>query len=253
MTNPTCPIGICDGLGITFTQSLEQGGHADADQVALCSACGPQRFGGYGREYLAQRLATRLLEALPEEDLDKNRRAWTQVVACYGDDPDAPIEVGIREDLAEASMYGHEHTPEGGHFTTFVVAHERGPRWPEPWRAMLDLGDAVRVLLDARVGDANSRRVLAGPLRESAQTILDAAEHLHATMIELQVPDLRDPALLRRAQADDVATGLFVGLVKIAEQVAEAYAAGSDSSSMDGAVDSLLLGLRENLEDRFDL
>jgi hypothetical protein len=120
----TC--NICDGSGITFTQSMEQGGYADADSVAACPVCGPSRYAGYDAVYVARVLAARLLAGVPASDLDPNGRAWTQIVVCYSE-PDRVHTVGIRSDIAEASMFGYENTPEGGHFATYTVKHERGP------------------------------------------------------------------------------------------------------------------------------
>lgn len=234
---PQSPCATCDGGGITFTQNMEQADVGDADSIAMCPQCGPARFGGYDAVYLARRLAERLLVDLVDHpDIREGRKVWTHIVACYGDDRDAPDSVFLRYDLAEASICGHENAKVG--FYTESVSVQVRERWQAPHEAMLDLGDAVRVLLDARVGDGGSRRELVGPLRDCAQTILDASEFIRS-----RVPVLQGREAADQEDRDLRAAGMFQALVEVGVLYCETI--GGDD--MDACA-TMLQGLVENVE-----
>lgn len=223
--------GTCDGSGILFTQPVQDAGMVEphADNVTCCGEC--KRYAGdveaaqaYARAHGGGYVAS----------------VWDEVGIVSGT---YPI---VRADYAEACIEVGQPGPDDDVDVTVRVEYVHGPKprtWATPWEAMLDLGDAVRILLDNP--GAN--------VRTYGGIILEASEYMRAQVLELEVPDLRDAALLRRAQAEEVTTGLFVGLVKLAEQVAEGYAAAEGRPVQRGDVGSLIDGLAENLEGRFGL
>jgi hypothetical protein len=223
-----------------FTQPVEQREDL-AHIVGVCPHCAV--FVGRLLEG-ARHVASLVLPYLPREEVGTDGKLHGIIAIVYNAD-DVPLWLGLYQHLPPAAMAADEVLGAGGRIELHEVAYPPVRidfSWSVPRDAALELGDAVRVILDSDPSPA---------VRTQAETILRASEHLRE-----QVPALRDGDFFEQQRVEHeeaLASGVFIGLVEVAVQYVQRLQVADPDSTLDSDVESMLVGLRENVADRFGI